>query len=222
MNSFFTDPYDPMTDGAPLPLDPDGDAALGCLALSGTAIAFFILLCVVALFSSCSPQRIVADERTEHRTLEMLQRMDSLLRVRTVVQQDSTWHETILKQFQSIREKSDTSHVIVQDTAGNVIREKIIINNVRETASATDRHEREVLLYRLEQMDSTVNIMHQQVLRSDSLLRQRQDTVIKEVAKPLSWWQHMQIWLGRLVLVALAVCAGWLVVKWKFRIRKVI
>jgi len=179
-------------------------------------VAFILMLAalvVLSLMTSCTPQKIISSDVTDHRITDMLQRMDSLMATRTVVQQDSAWRETILKQFQSIREKSDTSHSVTLSASGDTIREKIIINNVRETTSETDRHEREVMMHRLEVMDSTMNIMRQQIAHSDSLLQQQKQTEIKEVSKPLSWWQQLQIWLGRLVLVALAVCAGWWIVK---------
>jgi len=176
-------------------------------------VAALAAFAVLSLLTSCTPQKIISSDVTDHRITDMLQRMDSLMATRTVVQQDSAWRETILKQFQSIREKSDTSHSVTLSASGDTIREKIIINNVRETTSETDRHEREVMMHRLEVMDSTMNIMRQQIAHSDSLLQQQKQTEIKEVPKPLSWWQQMQLWLGRLVLVALAVCAGWWIVK---------
>lgn len=176
-------------------------------------ILMLAALVVLSLMTSCTPQKIISSDVTDHRITDMLQRMDSLMATRTVVQQDSAWRETILKQFQSIREKSDTSHSVTLSASGDTIREKIIINNVRETTSETDRYEREVMMHRLEVMDSTMNIMRQQIAHSDSLLQQQKQTEIKEVPKPLSWWQQMQLWLGRLVLIALAVCAGWWIVK---------
>ena len=211
----FHNPYDPLNGYVPSSGDPDRDALCGCLGSLGALIIAFVLLCIMSLFTSCTPQKIISSDVTDHRITDMLQRMDSLVATRTVVQQDSAWRETILKQFQSIREKSDTSHSVTLSASGDTIREKIIINNVRETTSETDRHEREVMMHRMEMMESTMNIMRQQIAHSDSLLQQQKQTEIKEVPKPLSWWQQMQLWLGRLVLVAIAVCAGWWILKKK-------
>ena len=181
--------------------------------------AYYVILCIAlilcALLGSCSTPKLVSSESSDHRIENIIQRMDSMMASHTVVQQDSAWRETILKQFQSIREKSDTSHSVTLSASGDTIREKIIINNVRETTSETDRHEREVMMHRMEMMESTMNIMRQQIAHSDSLLQQQKQTEIKEVPKPLSWWQQMQLWLGRLVLVAIAVCAGWWILKKK-------
>ena len=71
-----------------------------------------------------------------------------------------------------------------------------------------------MMSHRLEVMDSIVRAQNLQISRMDSLMRQEKQTEIKEVAKPLNWWQKMQIWLGRLVLVAIAVLTGiWLIRK---------
>lgn len=214
-----TDPmgfyYDPLPENATQE-DYEELQRLTLKMLVRTIVTGFILLAafaIISLMTSCTPQKIISSDVTDHRITDMLQRMDSLMATHTVVQQDSAWRETILKQFQSIREKSDTSHSVTLSASGDTIREKIIINNVRETTSETDRHEREVMMHRLEVMDSTMNIMRQQIAHSDSLLQQQKQTEIKEVPKPLSWWQQLQMWMGRLVLVALAVCAGWWIVK---------
>ena len=192
--------------------------------------AYYVILCIAlilcALLGSCSTPKLVSSESSDHRIENIIQRMDSMMASHTVVQQDSAWRETILKQFQSIREKSDTSHTMVVDTAGNIIREKIIINNVLETTSETDRQEHEVLMHRLEVMDSTMNMMRQEIQHSDSLLQQKQTVIEKPVEKKLSRFQQMQIWLGRLVLLVFAVLAGWWIMKkrmwWLALLRKLI
>ena len=168
---------------------------------------------------SCASTRTSESSSFEHHVSEMLDRVDSLVRTKTVVQQDSAWRETILKQFQSIREKSDTSHTFVVDTAGRVIKETLVINNVRETTSETDRQEIQMLSHRLETMDSTMNLMREQLERSDSLLRAKETVIEKKVPADLSWWQQARIWLGNLVLVALLVAAAiWAIKKKAFRL----
>lgn len=174
----------------------------------------FVAVSIIMLISSCGTTRETSFVE-QHRIETLIDRMDSLTHVKTVVQQDSAWRETILKQFQSIREKSDTSHTFVVDTAGRVIKETLVINNVRETSSETDRQEIQVLSHRLETMDSTMNLMRQQLERSDSLLQAKETVIEKKVPAKLSWWQQMRIWLGNLVLLALLVAAAVLIVKKK-------
>lgn len=61
----------------------------------------------------------------------------------------------------------------------------------------------------------------------DSIFATRVDSipvpypVEKPVPRPLSWFQQMQIWLGRMVLVALAVLAGWFILHWWLRLKKI-
>ena len=186
-------------------------------------VIFSLIVCV-ALTSCGSTKETTVIE--QHGIQTMMERMDSVLSTKTVIQQDSSWRETILKQFQSIREKSDTSHYVVVDSAGKVIKETLVINNVRETTNESERQEIQILSHRLETMDSTMNIMRQQLQHSDSLLQSRHDTTVKEVEKDLSWWQQLRLWLGNIVLVALAVAAAiWIMKKkswWLSLIRKII
>ena len=186
--------------------------AAGCLGSFAGMVIAVTIIALCSLFVGCTTTKEMSYTE-QHRIENLMDRMDSLMHTKTVIQQDSAWRETILHQFQSIREKSDTSHTVVVDSVGNIIKERIIINNTRETISETDRQERQVMMHRLEVMDSTLNVMRQQIEHSDSLLQAKETTVIKQVANPLSWWQHARIWLGNLVLIALAIAAA----VWAFR-----
>ena len=217
------DPFDPMLIWYnPLPDDttPEEPESYLCVAVKSIVHNFLIfitalaLLALISLLTGCTLQGIVSDNQEQRHTQEMLQRMDSALMAHSIARQDSTWHQEILRQFQSIREKSDTSHSVTLNADGDTILERIIINTIRETTTDTDRKQLTVMSHRLEVMDSTVQAQSQQICRMDSLLCRQKQTEIKEVAKPLNWWQQMQIWLGRLVLVALAVLTGiWLIKK---------
>ena len=176
-------------------------------------LAVLLLMALVSLFTSCATQRVGTDTLDHRHSREMLQHMDSLLSSRTVTQQDSAFRQEILRQFQSIRERSDTSHSVILSAAGDTIRERIVINNIRETTSTSDRQLLTVLSHRLQVMDSTVQQQNLQLIRMDSLLRQQSKTIEVPVAQPLSWLQQMQIWLGRLVLVAFAVLAAWWLIR---------
>lgn len=187
-----------------------------------TFYAFMIVLIVVSvilLITGCAASRHTSVTE-QHRIETLIDRVDSMTKVRTVVQQDSAWKETILRQFQSIREKSDTNHTFVVDSAGKVIKETLIINNVRETTSESDRQEIQILSRRLETMDSTMNLMRYQMERSDSLLQAKETVIEKKVPADLSWWQQARIWLGNLVLVALLLAAAvWAIKKKAFWIK---
>lgn len=231
MQHFYNDPFDPVSIYYdPLPDHPTKEQleAYQRAVMRGIVrsiimfAAMIVILAVCSIFTSCTPQRIVSDV-TDHRVSEAVERLDSLIRQRTVVQNDSAWRQEILRQFQSIREKSDTSHTMVVDSSGKVIKETLIINNVRETTSDTERELIAVMSHRLEVMDSTISLMREHIQHSDSILQSRQETTVKEVPVKLNWFQQMRLWLGNIVLVALAVCAGWWIVRkrtWWLRLIK--
>jgi hypothetical protein len=207
------DPYDPLGQyfwNQPPDADFDEPKAFRrALRFAVTLIAVIIaLLALTSLFSSCTVTRETTSTVDSHKVETMIDRMDSLMRLKTVKESDSLWRETILRQFQSIREKSDTSRTQVVDSAGRVVREKIIINIVRETTSEIDRREFQKLTHRLESMDSTMRVMQQQLSHSDSLLQQRDTVREKEVPARLSWWQQARIWLGNVCLVVVLIGAA--------------
>lgn len=175
--------------------------------------AVILVTAVVAVLSSCGVTRDTSYVE-DHRIATMIDRMDSVIGSRQSVQQDSTWRELVLRQFQSIREKSDTSHHVVVDSTGRVIKETLVINNVREVTSETDRQELQVMSHRIEVMDSTISVMSRQLERSDSLLRSQKKTEVRTVTTPLSLWDRIRIWTGSIALLVLALGgAVWLFIK---------
>lgn len=165
-----------------------------------------ITFTVLAFLVGCTTTKESTSTVERHHVEQLMERMDSLMHIRTVEQHDSAWRETILRQFQSIREKSDTSRYVVADTAGRVIREKIVINNTREVTSESERHEREVLMQRLEVMDSTLSAIRQQQSYSDSILQQQTKNVEKH--HELTWWQQMRLHLANIMLWAMLILGG--------------
>ena len=209
----------------PLPENPtqeelDEYARQARRAVWRSIIIFFAMVAIMfisSLLTSCDTTKSVTSTESR-RVADMVDRLDYLMRLKTVVQQDSAWRESVMRQFHSILERSDTNRSVTLSASGDTIREKIIINNVRETTSETARLEREVLKRRIESMDSTIRLMCLQLSHSDSLLQARETVVEKEVPADLSWWQQARLWLANLILIALAVlAAAWLVRK---RIRR--
>lgn len=184
----------------------------GLCGFVSTIIGFILGIVLISLFEGCTtPKSVTTSE--QHRIEHLMSRMDSVINTRQVVQQDSSWRELIMHQFQSIREKNDTSHTVVVDTAGRVIKETLIIQTEKESNSETDRHEREVMLHRLEVMDSTLSVMQQQLIHSDSLLQAKETVIEKPVEKKLSSWQQARLWLANAVLVAIAAAAAVFVIR---------
>lgn len=166
-------------------------------------------LLAVVLLAGC--RTVKETSITDHRLTERLESIDSLVRRSLVVSQDSTWRESVRREFQSIREHSDTSHTVVVDTAGQVIRERLIINNYRETASETSSQEREVLISRLTVLDSTVQAQTALIHRLDSTVQTERREV--EVPARLSLLQRLRLHTGDAALIMFALFIGYRVIK---------
>jgi len=173
----------------------------------------FLWILAVVVLVGC---RTINNEESyveRHRLESMIERMDSLVSRSYVIQQDSSWRELVMRQFESIKEKSDTSHIQVVDTAGNVIKETIVINNTREVVSEKERQEIVGLRHSVEKLDSTVTVQNEQISRMDSLLKE--SVKEKTIEKQLSWWQKIVMqWKGMLLGLAIGVVVL-LVLKWK-------
>lgn len=209
---------DPINQNYPQPNIPDmrelkpedRDAIHVTAALFGCAVyvaALIVALVICVLFGSCTTHREVTSVE-QHSIHDLMQRMDSVISTRQVIRQDSSWRELIMSQFQSIREHNDTSHTFVVDTAGRVIKETLIIRTERESNSQTDRREREVLIHRLEVMDSTLSVMQLQFSHIDSLMQQRNISTTRYTKSSLTVWQQARLWLANVVLVALIIAAA--------------
>lgn len=139
----------------------------------------------------------------EHLIESMVSRMDSLVSKSALVQQDTSWHETFIRELQQIKEKSDTSHTMVVDTAGNVIKETIIINNTREITNEKYEREMEGLMHRVEKMDSVLAVNAQQTQRIDSLVREQSKQTVVQKQEP--WYK--QAW-NNLKMILTSVVVG--------------
>lgn len=166
------------------------------------------------LLTACGTTRTTTD--TSHTIDTRLEHIESLLHQRTVIQQDSAWREQVLRQFQSIRERTDTSHTIIQDTAGNVVKETLIIRETRERDTQTYERIIEHLTHRLEQMDSTIAAQTHAIERLDSLAHREQQ--VKEVPAELTWWQQTRLHLANILLAALGIVAAIWIIRKKLKI----
>ena len=197
---------------------------IGCILiyLVSIIVSLSVFLAAVSLLTSCTTKKMAYAER--HRIETMMNRMDSVISIRQTNQHDSTFRETVLHQLQTIKERNDTSRTVIVDSAGKIIKETVIIRAEKESNSETDRHDREIIIHRLEVLDSTLSVMRLQQHRTDSLLQTKQTTIEREVEKPLTRWQQLRLWFGNIVLVAIAVLtAVWIFKKrvwWLSLLRK--
>ena len=152
--------------------------------------SFWTVVAVLLVQFLCGCATTSTESQSEyHRIESLVQRMDSIVRTSSTVQQDTTWRETLIRQLQSIRERNDTSHTVVVDTAGRVIRETTVIYRERETVSESDRQEREYMMHRLERMDSVTTANSLLMQRIDSLVQASQKQTV--VVKQQPWYQRL-------------------------------
>lgn len=169
-------------------------------------VTFWVVMAIV-FFAVVSCSTVSKEEfyREQHRTSESLNRMDSLMQSHWQVQQDSSWHEKVSKQLERIYEKNDTSKTIVVDSTGRVIKETVTIIRERERDNSQETYEREVMMHRLEVMDSTLRASNEQIARMDSLMQASQKSQVK-TKETAGWWTRTWSWLkGIFVGLLLAV-----------------
>jgi len=174
----------------------------GCFPRIAAMVLFVIIMSI--MLCSCKSTKQVSEER--YTSEQLVTRLDSMLQVRLVTQQDSSFREYVVSQLKTLREKNDTSHTIVVDTAGRVIKETLIIRTEKESNSETDRKEREVIMHKLEVMDSTLVSLRSQIERTDTLLQKKQETI--EVNR-LHGWQKWLMWTGVAAILGLLIFIGY-------------
>lgn len=172
----------------------------GC---GGPVLVTMFTLLLLFVLSGCKTVSNTESYVEKHQIESLFNKMDSVLSKSQTVVQDSAWHETVIKELQSIRERNDTSHYVVVDTAGKVIKETIVINNTKEVSSERDRQEILFLRHSVEKMDSVLSVQNEQISRMDSLLQQSsKETVIEK--RP--WWKSLWDQL-RGIITGIVLCA---------------
>ena len=157
----------------------------GC---GGPVLITMFLVLLLLVLTGCKTVTSSESYVEKHRIDSLVERMDSLVSKSVTTVHDSAWQETVIRELRSIKEKNDTSHTVVVDTAGKVIKETIVITNTKEVNSERDRQEITYLRHSVERMDSTIKAQSEQISRMDSLIQQsHKETVIEKK----SWWKSL-------------------------------
>ena len=175
----------------------------------------FACLLIVFLLMGCKTVTNEESYKEKHRIESLIDRMDSLVSKSQTIQQDSSWRETFIKELQSIKERTDTNHVTVVDTAGNVIKETIIINNTKEVTNESTRLVMEGMIHKIDRMDSVIAVQNKQISHMDSLLQQssKETVVTKKTSRWQSLWQQAKgILIGIIItgVIYIIVSKKWL------------
>ena len=115
---------------------------------------------------------------------------------------------------ESVREVHDTVRIDTASRRADIIirRDSVIVRDSIAVAINGDTVIREVWRWRerVREVHDTVKVAtaaSRDTSRSDT----SKTAQVVEVEKPLTWWQHMQIWLGRAALTAAALAYAWYV-----------
>lgn len=140
--------------------------------------------------------------------------MKKLLYLLTILALLPSCSRRIYVPVESVREVHDTVRIDTTSRRADIImrRDSIIVRDSVAVLINGDTVVREVWRWRerVREVHDTVRVATA-ANRNASHSDNAKTAQVVEVAKPLSWWQRTQIWLGRVAMTAAALAAAWLI-----------
>ena len=138
--------------------------------------------------------------------------MKKLLYLLTILLLLSSCSRRIYVPVESVREVHDTVRIDTASRRADIIirRDSVIVRDSVAVVINGDTIVREVWRWRerVREVHDTVRVATA-ASRDTSHTDTSKTAQVVEVEKPLSWWQHVQIWLGRVAVTAAALAAAW-------------
>lgn len=166
---------------------PDSDR-IGCIASIISWFSVFVILFVLCALSSCRSARTVVVEARDSTSTHV--------HTQTVFVPD-----TILVPLPPERVV-----VVAPDT----------VSNLRTSVAESHAAIRGGLLHHeLRNLDAPLSVPVQtKIIMRDSIVYREREVPVPyavevEVPAPLTWWQHLRLWLGNIMLIALLLAAGY-------------
>lgn len=170
--------------------DLNGGLGKGC---GPTLMSFVItaLIILVGLMGLTGCRTIKESEMTNenHKLSELMERMDSMMRTSYTWQQDLYSKQSSLVDSFRHNEKRDSNHVVVINEKGDTVRERIEIYHEVEKDHSSEKQETEMLVQKIEKLDSMLRVSVEKQAVTDSLLRERDK--YKEVEKEKTLGQRI-------------------------------
>ena len=170
--------------------DLNGGLGNGC---GPTLMSFVItaLIILVGLMGLTGCRTIKESEMTNenHKLSELMERMDSMMRTSYTWQQDLYSKQSSLVDSFRHNEKRDSNHVVVINEKGDTVRERIEIYHEVEKDHSSEKQETEMLVQKIEKLDSMLRVSIDKQAVTDSLLRERDK--YKEVEKEKTLGQRI-------------------------------
>lgn len=170
--------------------DLNGGLGNGC---GPTLMSFVItaLIVLIGLMGLTGCRTIKESEVTNenHKLSELMERMDSMMRTSYTWQQDLYSKQSSLVDSFRHNEKRDSNHVVVINEKGDTVRERIEIYHEVEKDHSSEKQETEMLVQKIEKLDSMLKVSVEKQAVTDSLLRERDK--YKEVEKEKTLGQRI-------------------------------
>lgn len=158
-----------------------------------TLMSFVItaLIILVGLMGLTGCRTIKESEMTNenHKLSELMERMDSMMRTSYTWQQDLYSKQSSLVDSFRHNEKRDSNHVVVINEKGDTVRERIEIYHEVEKDHSSEKQVEEMLVQKIEKLDSMLRVSVEKQAVTDSLLRERDK--YKEVEKEKTLGQRI-------------------------------
>ena len=169
--------------------DFNGGLGNGC----GPTMMYGLMIIFAILFlSSCRTIKESETTNESHRMSELVDRMDSLFRFTSEFQQDIYSKQSSLIDSFRHNEKRDSSYSVVLNEKGDTVRERIVIYHEVEKDHSSEKTETEMLVHKVEKLDSMLKVSLEKQEKTDSLLRDHEKIIQKQPTK----WEQFRLDYG--------------------------
>lgn len=194
--------------------DLNGGLGNGC---GPTLMSFVItaLIILVGLMGLTGCRTIKESEMTNenHKLSELMERMDSMMRTSYTWQQDLYSKQSSLVDSFRHNEKRDSNHVVVINEKGDTVRERIEIYHEVEKDHSSEKQVEEMLVQKIEKLDSMLKVSVDKQAVTDSLLRERDK--YKEVEKEKTLGQRISTFFTDALICVIIFALVYIILKVK-------
>ena len=194
--------------------DLNGGLGKGC---GPTLMSFVItaLIILVGLMGLTGCRTIKESEMTNenHKLSELMERMDSMMRTSYTWQQDLYSKQSSLVDSFRHNEKRDSNHVVVINEKGDTVRERIEIYHEVEKDHSSEKQVEEMLVQKIEKLDSMLKVSVEKQAVTDSLLRERDK--YKEVEKEKTLGQRISTFFTDALICVIIFVLVYIILKVK-------
>lgn len=180
------------------------------------AVAVMALLSMLLIMTGCRSVKEVSNE--QHSYSRLASSIDSLVHATSVWQQDLYSKQSSLIDSVRQSEKRDSSHVVVINEKGDTVRERIVVYKYLERDHTSEKQETEMLVHKVERLDSLLQVAISEKAESDSLLREHVKETISQ--NNLTFIQRIKQRIGELAIMLMLLAIVIYALYWTFYKKK--